>query len=498
MKSTKKIKSLIQNINVHLNPRKDQEILNELLNAHAQSKQLPWFSWMNAWRTIMQSRITIPAVIVGLLAIVVSVSFLNRSAQPAYGLLDALHIYKNTDTCHMRGYVYEMTKKNGKQKLTKYPIEHWFDFKKGCYKLTKPLVLQRSGENKIIRKSITVSDGEYIMHNGYFLQGDDRPKQSIHFTRLTKFKARLLSHRIYCQLFNGFFGCLDQIKGFSRIGSEIINGHKCDIWEGTINIGAEHGKLNKIKKIKSWLSPKTGRLHRFRMWRSQKENGQWIPMIFMDQIELNTELPADIFKTEPPEGAELDNTKENAPEAEMAALCGSNNLGCGDINMYIYIGFTLKDGSMVLCWQSTDKNQPAQNELFKNLNMGGDLPELPVKIEALKPILHPEMTYKGYHLTHTRKNNRFYEWSIYVSPASASPRNRIIGYRVMSTFNVDLENKHVGTRVMNFSNDIAVDTEEDFNTWLLGAMKETNAGNKVPNNIAYSSVLELASKLRAN
>ena len=49
-------------------------------------------------------------------------------------------------------------------------------------------------------------------------------------------------------------------------------------------------------------------------------------------------------------------------------------------------------------------------------------------------ILHVQ--YQGYHLPHTKKNDKFYEWAIYVPEDEAPLRENIIGYQVLHRFNI--------------------------------------------------------------
>ena len=47
-------------------------------------------------------------------------------------------------------------------------------------------------------------------------------------------------------------------------------------------------------------------------------------------------------------------------------------------------------------------------------------------------------------------------------------------------------------------NDIYIDTEQEFNTWVLDAMAELSDDGEAPEGITYNNVLELAEEIRAS
>jgi hypothetical protein len=103
--------------------------------------------------------------------------------------------------------------------------------------------------------------------------------------------------------------------------------------------------------------------------------------------------------------------------------------------------------------------------------------------------------YSGYHLAYTKKEGRYFEWSIYVCQNEIPTRESIMGYRVVSRFNAT-EEKTVACQTVSVSEDIQINTEEDFSTWVLGAFKELSDDGTVPSNINYKSVQDLADALR--
>ncbi|MCH9022069.1 MAG: hypothetical protein IID32_04830, partial [Planctomycetes bacterium] len=214
--------------------------------------------------------------------------------------------------------------------------------------------------------------------------------------------------------------------------------------------------------------------------------------VVIDIIELNIPIPEDIFLTDPPPGYRLGNTKETAPWAEL----GTSKVGAGPLHMNVHISFTLEDGSVIVCWRSLDKTESDQKSLFEKLNPGGDLPKLPIEIYGLEATPATlKMVYKGYHLTHTFKNDKFYEWSLYVPKAEIPNRNTIMGYQVLHQYNADKE-KNTSLIMLAINLDILIETKNKFNTWVLGAMAELSDDGVVPEGMSYESVLELSEQLR--
>ena len=489
-------KSYLKNLHVPSSAQMDDRILGDAFSAMEESiKTKSAVIKPNIWRKIMKSRITkfaVAAVII--IAVLIGVNRFGGPidmAKPAHGITEALNLFKNAETIHIHGWAYLPMKSNEKQEFVRVPFEHWFDLENGCYKIIKPGGIdENSGKPKYFT---TISDGEYIMSEVYNYPLEGEPYKGIRFRRLTEFQGLLQTHNTSYNFLMQMFGGLDKIKGFVKMGSEKINGVNCDIWEGAITTPSP--KEGMKARIKGWLSPNRGELHKVKTWRKPPNSKDWIVMYEIDQIELDAELPAGIFRMEPPEGTVLENTKENAPFAELGA---GSSAGSGDLMLRIYIGFTLSDGSVIICWRGTDKSQPVQDELFNDLKIGGALPKLPLEIEGLKPISNIDIKYNGYHLTHTKKDGKLYEWSIYVPEMEVPSRSSIVGYQVLHRYNVDATDKIVGSLSVALHEDIQITTEEDFDIWVLGAMNDLSDDLAVPDNITFGNILQLAEELRAS
>jgi len=464
--------------------------LDELVEVKVKSKQSkPSITRPEIWRIIMKSKITKFATAAVFVAVaILSITFLDNVVTPAYGITDALNIYKNASTIHIHGWAYIPIKGESTQEFMKVPFEHWFDLETGCYKMTKPGGIDKeSGKPKYFT---IISDGQYVMKDFYTYPINAESYKSVRFERMSEFHSRLQSHNSAYNFLMQTFGGVDRINGFARVGDEIVKGIRCGIWKGEITTPGPKGGMQ--VKIKSWLSLDTGELTMVQMWQQQSRADKWKPVFEIDQIELDTDLPEDIFITEPPENSRLENTKDTAPWAELGA---TTSAGVDDLMLNVHVAFTLADGSVVICWRSTDKEQPSQDKLFSELEFGGVLPKLPIEIYALKAIGNIDAEYFGYHLAHTKKEDRYFEWSIYVPQNETPTRESIMGYQVVHRYNTNKE-KVVGSITLSVSEDIQINTEEDFSTWVLGALKELSDDERLPNNINYKSIQHLVDALR--
>ena len=162
----------------------------------------------------------------------------------------------------------------------------------------------------------------------------------------------------------------------------------------------------------------------------------------------------------------------------------------------IHIAFTLNDGSVIVCWRSRIVSEASQAVYFESLKTGGDLPPLPLVIYALSPMPQIEgLQYIGYHVAYSRKGDRYYEWSLYVSDRDPPPRSHLIGYQCHQEYNTDVQAEYNNTKIYG---DLTIESEKEFDTWLLGAMAELSDDGLVPEQVTYQNVLRLAEEIRAS
>jgi hypothetical protein len=442
------------------------------------------------WRIIMKSPITkLAAAAVIIIAIMIVTDWFGSSidiAKPAYGITDLPELIKNAKTMHMKGWFYSSQAKQESGEPVKSEFDYWFDIENGRYRLHKPGGIDKdTGKPKYF---ITVSDGQYVMSSAFNRsRSTGRTWKSISFTKLSPFKARLEAHKASGFLMQ-MFGNVDQIEGSTKVGQEEINGVMYDIWKSEIYLVNGFGN-----RFRTWLASESGDIGRVLFWQTRKDEEDLRLVFDLHTIELGIVPPEGIFDTTPPDGYILNNTKETAQTdtlgIDLQKACPKN------YELHAHIGFTLKDGSVILGWSCPDKKRSSQIDLFRNLTFGGKLPELAGKIETLTSIpSKPSIKYMGRHLAYTQKDKIFYEWSLYVPDKKPPARNSLLGYNLNIKYQVD-ENA-LGDRPGSLGEDLVIDTNQDFNTWVRGAMAELSDDGKAPPHITYENVLQLAEKIR--
>lgn len=427
------------------------------------------------WRTITKSTITkLAAAAVIIAATMIGIYSFNAAA-PAYGITEALKLCENADTVHIKGWYFPHSVED--TQLERFPFELWFDKKNGRIRDSHPIGLSGDYTSEP-EYSLTVYDGQYIMKaTGRGNRG------AVEFTKLSPFQQRLRIHTL--EVFPGFMGNLNEVKGFVKVGQEQIKNKTADIWEGEV---ASPGKTIPYKKYRIWLSPSTGEILRIFRWANVEEDSvRWQLRMDAHTIEYNVTPPADCFKTEPPEGYELRNSKETAIEQELGYYARVRFYGC--------IGFTLNDGSVIFGWHANHKSEESQAHLFVNLKLGGPLPNLPAQIVGLKswPV-EEDITFVGRHLAFTQKNGKFYEWGIYVPNKKMPERYTFQDYKVIAKYN-GVEPRSFLGRPNLIGQELAINAEQDFNTWVRGAMAELSTDRKAPVHVTYENVLRLAEQI---
>jgi len=438
-------------------------------------------------RIIMNPFTKFAAAAAIIIVVILSITFLDKSVTPAYGITDLPKLIKNAKTIHMKGWVYFPKKGQVVGEPAKLEFEYWFDVENGRYRLYKAGGIDKdTGEP---RYYTTVSDGHYIMGETYRRPAKGKPWKSISFTKLSPFKARLEAYKSSYAVLMQMFGNMDQIKGSAKVGQEKIEGTVFDIWENKFYFSDGRGT-----KIKTWLDPDSGKIGRALFWqKKQKNDPNWRLIFEIHTIELNVIPPSGIFSTEPPEGYKLDNTKETARTSELGI--DSKRMMYKDYELHRHIGFTLSDGSVIIGWSCPEKNRSSQSDLFKELTPGGRLPEFAAKIESLTSVPRQlGINYSGYHLVYTQKDGNYYEWSLYVTDIEPPARGSLLGYELNVKYEVD--QNRFGTRLGNLSEDIVIDSSDDFNAWVRGAMAELSDDGKAPENVTYEGVLRLVEQIR--
>ena len=487
MKPLENIEKIIKDINIDTNAEVDEAVHKDVIKAFEQSKvKKSAVAQPSIWRIIMKSKITkLATAAVIIIAVMIVTDWFGKSidiAKPAYGITDLPELIKNAKTIHIKGQAYFPKREQEDVEPVKLEFDYWFDIENGRYRLYKP-----SGIDEVTSQPkyyTTVSDGQFIMSDTYRRSLNGQTRKLISFTKLSPFQQRLQIHTLHP--FSPFMENPNQVYGFAKVGQEQIKNKIVDVWQGDVR--APEGTVP-YKRLKIWLSPSTGEIVRLFLWiNTEKDSVRWLPCMDADKIEYNVTPPTDCFKTDPPEGHELRDTKETAIEREL----GDD----GRLRFYVCIGFTLNDGSVVVGWHVNHKPEESQAHLFENLKPGGPLPKLPAQIVGLKPLpVEEDITCVGYHLAYTQKNGTFYEWGIYVPSRKMLKRDTFQNYKVIREYN-GVEPRRFRGWPNLIGQELAINSEEEFETWVHGAMAELSDEGKAPEHVTYQNVLKLAEIIR--
>jgi hypothetical protein len=435
-------------------------------------------------RRLIMNRFTKFAFAAVLIAVVaLSITILDKSATPAYGITDMPGLFSKARFIHVQGRMYfPGHMMPGGQQIPPVEMEQWIDLENGRVRFTSCGLT--SNQNGIrITVGETISDGQYKLN---LLHTD----KSAIFFKMSEYQQMLEKRLALEQMFGQMFGDIDRLDSFVKTGQEEIDGVEYDIWEGEV----AHSVTKDITLYKYWLSPSTGESNRIQAWVKQNDEEYQLHYEY-DRIERDAPVPEGIFSTDVPQGYELQNTKETAIPLE---LDDGGSVHCGSLTLDSRITFTLSEGSVILGWCSLDReSETSQEYLFENLEFGGSLPKLPVEIWGLKPSgWTGDITYVGQHLAYTQKGDKFIEWSLYVPEGSPPARSEMLGYDVLYRFNLEEEPKWRIAYTLDYG--IEIKSEEDFDIWVIGAITELSDNGVAPDDVSYESVLQLAERIRGS
>ncbi len=486
MRPSDNIRKSFKELHVPTSSKLDEKIYEEISRASEKKRNSRAPNpQANIWRIIMKSEITKLAAVVVMIAGAIIGLHRFGDASPAYGITEALELWKNAETVHIKGW--KFLRKGDDPQLQKFPFEIWHENKSGRFKYWLPDGRGRPPvyTTETPRYRLHVSDGQYIMETGYRHSDSNSAPPLVMFTKLSPFEQRLRIRTM--NPFPPYMANLNQVKGFTKVGREQIKNKTVDIWQGVITSG-----VPRFIKKKVWLSPETGEIVRILTWiNAEKDSIRWVALSDADTIEYNAVPPASCFSTNPPAGHKQMNTKETVVERELAD-------GNPDCKFHSCIGFTLKDGSVIYGWHANNKPEESQAHLFTDLEPGGPFPNLPAKVTGLKPFPGEEgIILAGRHLTFTRKKGRFYEWGIYVSDENTPERNTFWTYEVISKYNFGPRPFFDGRPgSLGPEHELTIHSEQEFDIWVRGAMAELSDDGKAPDYVTYENVLQLTEKIR--
>ena len=487
MRPIAKIKTLFAQSNVTVGSEADSKMVNDALSAFDESMRTETAVVQpSVRRIIMKSPITkLAAAAVIIITIVLSIVVSDKLANPAYAITDLPRLFEEAKVIHVEGWEYFPNHRmpDGR-KIPPVEIDDWIDLENGQSRMTGAgLSVDKNGVRIMIAE--TISSGQYKLS----LNHTDK---NATFFKISDYQRMLTANRTSRLIRGQVLGVIEQLENFKKVGQEEIDGVKYDIWLGEFLDPVRKHEYTHRHKI--WVCPDTGELARTQIWSNVEGSGWELEADY--ETSYNVEIPNGVFEMTVPQGYVAVNTKEQAIPMEL----GGGGVGYSDdkysLSLRPEISFTMRDGSVLLGWSSSDsKSKTPPEEPFRGLEFGGPLPKLPVEICGLRPAgISSSVTYTGYHLAYTQKAGKFIEWSIFVPDDTPLASVEQFGYDAIYRFN--LEPKPKWTIGLTAEYGLLIETGEDFDKWVLGAMAELSDEGKAPTGLTYERVLRLAEEVR--
>ncbi|MHC4556635.1 MAG: anti-sigma factor family protein [Planctomycetota bacterium] len=457
-----------ENLEANMTARQDRAI-------EALSRSMPTAhrKALSIWRTIMKSRITKLAAAAAIIVITAFVINQFTSPAPVYGVTEVLELCKKASTIHIQGRSFYPAFPEQNQAQQTVGFEVWLDIQNGRSRVKNAGRMTKEGQTTFTYYD-NVIDGHYRMHVDHF-------NKSVTYYKIDEADQQKLITPDFDFQLKQMFGDPDQIEAYALIGTEQIDDSMYDIWQAEIRPDQDSQIW---LRIKMWLSPITGEIGRVVTW--QSSDG--------------------LFETEPPEGYLVHNTKETPKEKRLAKSSWYGK----DAAVAVYQGFTLGDGSIIIIFSSANRKSGvwmpgdeladvSQIEVFQNLQPGGPLPELPIVISALKrkSLWSRKTLYIGHHLAYTQKDNKLYEWAIYVPTKEMQTSRFAVSYKSFEAilrFNPPSLEANWNYEIVILA-DRYVDVK-NFNTLLLKYISDFSDDGIVPENLTYENFLQLTEQIR--
>ena len=296
------------------------------------------------------SRAQIAAVVVALLALVtVSALWEFRTPVTLYGADDLPARLVLVDSFRMTGWQHVPNPGGVNLPSTKIPYELIVQ-RPGRYRHTFSIISESGNEQSIISGS-QMCDGQYAaMLNDTSKEYLRHPVGQLDAALNTEFFAQGAAMLM-------LLGPPD--SSYERVGNEAVKGINCDLYV------AHHGKS---EAIRLWIDPQTGWPVRI-VIEMLNAAGKWAPVIEINEVVINDELPDSLFTLTPPEGyvdqisklipgasafpttpAAAPPANHQLPELTMQST-GSGH--CNDQSLDFWHGFLLSPDSALIAWKRT-------------------------------------------------------------------------------------------------------------------------------------------------
>jgi hypothetical protein len=482
MKPTDNISKSFRKLHVPTSAQLDEKIYREISKAVMETENKKSAQYLpNIWRMIMERRITkLAAAAVIVIAVMIGINQFGGSfdgASKVYGMSNVRELFGAAKSIYLSGQIYfPPLEANGEVQIV--DVEYWVDVESGRWRSVTPNM--SSGPDGT---SITVS--EQICDGGEFVLDIEHTKSQASFSRQSRLQAKLRSRGLVETIMIFVCGDPAYYDLYKIVGQESIEWQDYNMWEWSIE-----NEVGPNLRMQCWLSATTGDFAKALVWMKDGE-GEWQKKFHITNLEQNKIIPDDIFAMETPSNFTLMNTRETARKRQLYKLTGS----CDPYRLNIHALFPLRDGTVIACWSSRNtKSQDSQAALFDECEIGGSLPELPFEVYALKASVNGKQAeFQGYHLCYTELEGEFYEWGIYVPIEKIdSHQSRIQIYSVVYRSHCEAKSPFK----LASGPDLVIENNVDFETFVVGAIKEFSNQDKVPNNITYENILILSNEIR--
>jgi hypothetical protein len=406
-----------------------------------------------------------------------------------YALSDVPALMDGARTLHVRMLYYPPTWVPPEQEREIWAQDCWVDQPNLSWCWRETYVGKRPG----VASSDTEEQHASIerMCDGQYVMVVNHGEKSVSYEKPTPFKLR---YQVRHERDNATPLTAELLESCTYSGEELLDGQTHQIWEHVV---PPYGDGRSFKS-RLWFSPQRGEVSRVVTWaQSPYTNGQWVEAMVWERFERDVTPPPGTFSTEPPSGYRLTNTKETA-DPDTLDTCSEFGRA-GNRITYGHVTYEFPGRVLLFAVSSIEKGKEAasQENLFKDLVPGGPLPKLPMEIHTLRPTTRMgTLAWLGFHLVHTHKNGRYYEWTLYV-PNQTAPRGGIPSYE--GEYRVHTEGPAEPDPEFRVSwgagNPLHIRNIADFDEFVLGAMAELSDGGNAPEGITYDYVMQLSQQI---
>lgn len=358
----------------------------------------------------------------------------------------------------------------GTETVTEY---HWRDRKRGLSR-HEYKGIYRDPSGKLINHGESSSDGKWVLNvyhagrrAGYYLVDPLRQQFEQRWPRLA-FLERM------------GWGNPSRLRSFRRTGSEMVRDVLCHVWEGRVprRTGRSGDRL-----VKAWVSSDGGMLVKLQVKAAVQGPDLGFQESTFEILAVDQPFPRDALRMEPPVGYDVTFSREQAAQEGPAGY----EAGFGSFpGTSVHIGFTLPDGSLLLCWSSNDSGSERKSEAALP-QFDVPSPEA-VAASAQFPIFSvctigvpgEDVCFDPVHVAVTRGKTRERIWTHWTPSRGVPPRRDFYGYTLEMGCIGQYEGLPPGRQRVDFSHDFRVETAEDFDTFVRGIAAYYSSNGEAP------------------